>query len=108
KPLQHSLTYYSVEESQFYCAHLDELLNPEYLKSKLIIPKEDMFIRPLLQDEQNFIENEKILSQNDFSYWATHYAWIESVGITSELSKTKLFEFWTSQKMLLSVMAMLE
>ncbi len=111
KDLQFNLKEYSVAEANFYTTHLCELLNPEYfqsMKGKPLEPKGEMFIRPLFQDESNFIENERILCQNNFLYWATRYAWITSVGITSELTKSQLFRPWVAQKMFLSVVAMME
>jgi len=112
KELQHNLTYYSIEQSRYYVDHLLQAVNPEYLKlinkNNGIEPKEEMFLRPLLQDELNFIENERILSANDFSYWSSHYVYIESKGLIDELSTICLFDLNIAQKMLLQTVASLE
>lgn len=111
---QFKLRYLTIKESQIYTEFLTSILNPDYIstienaKGKLPDPKVPMFIRDLSQEELNFIENERTLCQNDFMYWSTHYVWIESVGITSELSKTELFKPLISQKMLIAVLGNME
>lgn len=112
KPQQFNLTSYSVEQSQFYTSHLLEAINPDYLKFILrytgAMPKDEMFTRPLTQDELNFIENERILCSNNFLYASSHYFLIESKGLVDELSTVCLFSPNIAQKMLHRIIADLE
>lgn len=110
KDQSYNLTYHTVAEANHYTNHLVELLNPEFLESKLIDPsvKFPMFTRSLFQDEANFIENERILCANDFYYWLSRYVYIESKGLIDELSTVCLFTPNIAQRMLLKIIGDLE
>jgi len=97
KPLQFTLRPYTVAESRFYTNHLYGLVEGKYVPGK---PKTWQFNRPLLQDELNFIENERILCQNSFLYCATHYYFVKLSHTSENLS---LFSPWVSQKIILDM-----
>ena len=45
------------------------------------LPKSDgRLIRPLTQQEKDFVRNERLMSRLDFSYWATRYVYIQQDG----------------------------
>ena len=75
KHLRFNLTRFSVEDSYKYNEHLLTLTEGKYVPGK---SKSWKWKKPLTQQDANFIENERLLCQNDFMYWATHYAYIKS------------------------------
>jgi hypothetical protein len=59
--------------------------------------------RPLSREEQEFIRNERILSQVDFLYWAERYCTIQLDGaVGGGIGKLKL---WETQRLLHNVVA---
>ncbi len=59
-------TYCTIGQVQSAIAALNDQWDPEQRKLK----------RPLVQDEADFIQNERRMCALDFRYWATRYAWI--------------------------------
>lgn len=96
--LSRTLTRYSVEQTRFYCDHLDSIT--------IRTPKGKAtgFSRTLTPDEIQFIENERALCSIDFLYWAERYLWIAHV-ISKKLI---LFSINAAQKIMLSILGGLE
>jgi len=90
KAQQFNLHFFSTEESQFYSSKLQERT---FYNDKNKIWE----IKDLTQVDLNFIENEKIVCQNNFLYWATHYVFIRSEAEESQTDIISLFKPWISQ-----------
>lgn len=71
KDKQFSLTLFTIEESRHYVAEIDKRTIRDDKGKPLRIDN-------LTQQDLNFIENERRICQNNFLYWATHYAYIKS------------------------------
>jgi hypothetical protein len=71
KTQRFSLKEFAVAESRAYIDHLQSrtFLNEKTKKYE---------IKDLTQIDLNFIENERLICQNNFTYWCTHYAFIKS------------------------------
>jgi len=59
--------------------------------------------RPLTREEQHFIRNERIVSQQDFRYWANRYCVIQKDGV--EGGGIGRLNFWVSQEVVLEMIA---
>jgi intein/homing endonuclease len=90
KEKQFTLKEHSISEVQAYS---------NYLKSKTIIEGKAKRIENLTQIDINFIENERFLCQNNFLYWATHYAYIKS-KLLDETESIILFQPNIAQKII--------
>lgn len=102
KHQQYNLTYFSIEQSQYYTRYLLSLIEGIYVPGK---PKSWKFPDGVLtQNDYNFIENEIFLSQNDAMYWMTHYAYIKS-KLTDETESIILFSPNIAQRIIMDCWA---
>lgn len=99
KSQQYSLKIYSISEVDFYNRHLYSLVEGKYQPGN---PKSWKWIRPLKQDEINFIENERYICSNYFLYYATRYAFIQST-LTSESEIISRFNPNLAQKIIVDI-----
>lgn len=98
---QYTLTYYTVSQSRFFTNYLLSKIEGKYIPGK---PKSWKFPEgSLTQAELNFIDNETYLCQNDFLYYATHYAFVKDAE--DDTSPISLFDPWISQRIVLDVWA---
>lgn len=67
-------------------------------------PEKHVATRPLTQDEQIFVANERLLTKIDYEYWATRYWMIQSEGQRLK----PLFPLFESQQLILAELAMQE
>lgn len=102
KPQQFNLTKFTPSECQQFNSHLLSLI--QYDEKYIPGSGKWKFFRDLTPDETNFIENERIICQNDFLYWTSRYAYIKS-KLTDETETLILFNPNIAQKIILDIWA---
>lgn len=95
KDQQFSLTKFTIAESRYY---VEELHKRTIFNEK----GKPLKIDNLSQVDLNFIENERLICQNDFLYWATHYAFIKS-KLTDDVESIILFSPNIPQRIMIDI-----
>jgi hypothetical protein len=97
KSKQFTLKEFSIEESRAYTKHLESrtFLNEKTKRKE---------IKDLTQVDLNFIENERLICQNNFPYWSTRYAFIKS-KLVDETEALVLFQPNIPQRIILDIWA---
>jgi hypothetical protein len=85
KAQQFNITYFSIADSLAFTKQLQDRTTCE-TKNRW-----HSTISNLTQTDLNFIENQRLICQNDFLYWSTRYAYIKS-KLTDETEHIILFQ----------------
>lgn len=97
KTKQFTLREFSIAESRAYTKYLEDrtFLNEKTKRKE---------IKDLTQVDLNFIENERLICQNNFPYWSTRYAYIKS-KLVDETEALVLFQPNIPQRIILDIWA---